>query len=351
MERQEFFDSNTNEVINNNHLLQVVKGRIEKLGIRPNENLGQHFLIDRVAIDLLAQSVNPGNTVIEVGAGVGQLTEALAEKAGKVISIEIDQRYEPVLADITKRYPNVQVIFGDAITFKLQDFMPKKRDGEEVQIVANLPFHITEPFLHKIAGLPIESATLVVGDRLAFAMQASSEASPDFGQLALLAQTFFDIDVLSRVEKQKSFPVPRTDSAIVRLIPKDEHEFKSNKRDFLFRRLFLTAKRSPLVKNCLKEVLIEFERVKQMGTLSKKEHNHRLRSSARVELKRLVEEYNHSRGISPTPQEPSRVELKQLTQNQAREVIEKMGIPDSILDKPFQQLNNSELEILSKALR
>lgn len=351
MERQEFYNPNTEEGINNNQLSQVAKGRIEKLGIHPNENLGQHFLIDRGAIDLLVQSVSPGNTVIEVGAGVGQLTEALAEKAGKVISIEIDQRYEPVLADITNRFSNVQVMFGDAITFKLQDLMPKQRDGEGVQIVANLPFHITEPFLHKIMGLPIENVTLVVGQRLALAIQALSEDSPDFGQLTLLAQTFFDIDVLSIVEKQKSFPVPRTDSAIIRLTPKEEHEFRSNKRDFLFRRLFLTAKRSPLINNCLKEGLIEFERVKQMGTLSKKEHNHRLRSSTRVELKRLVEEYNHSGGKPPTSQKSAAEELKQLTQNQAREVIAKMGIPESILSKPFEQLNNNELEILSKALR
>lgn len=351
MERQEFPDSNTKEGINNNQLFRVVKSRIEKLGIQPNENLGQHFLIDRNAIDLLAQSVNPGNTVIEVGAGIGQLTEVLVEKAGKVISIEIDRRYEPILTDITRRHPNVQVIFGDAITLKLQDLMPQKRDGEGVQIVANLPFHITEPFLHKIVGLPVESVTLVVGQRLALAIQAPNEASPNFGQLTLLAQTFFDIDVLSIVEKRKSFPVPRTDSAIIRFTPKEEHEFRSNRRDFIFRRLFLTAKRSPLVKNCLKEGLIEFERVKQMGTLSKKEHNHRLRSSTRVELKRLVEEYNHSKGTAPTPQKPTEEDLKQLTQNQTRSIIDKMDIPESILSKPFEQLNNNELEILSKALR
>lgn len=351
MERREFYNPNIERGISNNQLSQVIKGRIEKLGIHPNENLGQHFLIDKGAIDLLAQSVNPGDVVIEVGAGVGQLTEVLAEKAGKVISIEIDRRYESVLADVARRFPNVQVIFGDAITFKLQDLVPKKRDSEGVQIVANLPFHITEPFLHKIAGLPIDSATLVVGERLALAIQAANEASPNFGQLTLLTQTFFDIDVLSTVEKQKSFPVPRTDSVIVRLTPKEEREFRSNKRNFLFRRLFLTSKRSPLVKNCLKEGLIEFEQVKQMGTLSKKEHNRRLRNSIHAELKRAVEEYNYPGAIPSTSQKPTVEDFKQVTQNQARSTIEKMDIPESILSKPFEQLNNNELKILSKALR
>lgn len=342
---------NNSQSDKDNALRMLVIERIQQLGIRPNENLGQHFLVDQASINLLAQSVSPGNTVIEVGAGVGQLTEALAEKAGKVISIEIDRRYEPLLADIASRCSNVQVIFGDAISFKLQDLIPKQKDSEGLQIVASLPFHITEPFLHKIAGLLIEDATLVVGEHLAFAIQATSETSPDFGQLTLLAQTFFDIDLLSKIEKQKFFPVPRTDAAIIRLTPKEEHEFRSSRRDFILRRLFSTAKRSPLVKNCLKESLIEFERVKQMGTLSKKEHNHRLRSSARAELKRLVEEYNYSKGTPSAPHGPSGVELKQLTQNQARTVIEKMRIPESILNKPFEQLNNNELEILSKALR
>lgn len=285
---------------NENALRKLVIGRIQQLGIRPNENLGQHFLVDQASVDLLAKSVNPGNTVIEIGAGVGQLTEALAQRANKVISVEIDRRYEPVLTQITRQYPNVEVIFGDALALRFGDFISRQREDTELQIVASLPFHITEPFLHKIAGLPIENATLAVGQRLMYAIQASSEESRNFGQLTLLTQTFFDINVISTIEKKKFYPVPRIDSAIIRLIPKEEHKFRSNRRDFLLRRLFVTAKRSPLVKDALKEGLTE-ERF--------------------------------------------------LTQNQARAIIEKMGIPDGILDKPLQQLNNSELRILSKALR
>lgn len=273
MERSQTESMNNSRLDKENALRKLVMGRIQQLGIRPNENLGQHFLVDQASIDLLAQSVNPGNTVIEIGAGVGQLTEALAQKATKVIAVEIDRRYEPFLTRITQQYPNVEVIFGDAIALRLQDLMPKKRDSEGVQIVASLPFHITEPFLHKIAGLPIENATLAVGQKLVYAIQPPNEENAAFGQLTLLAQTFFDIDVLAIIEKQKFYPAPRTDSAIIRLTPKEEHEFRSNKRAFLLRKLFLTAKRSPLVKNCLKEGLIEFEQVKQIGTLSKKEYN------------------------------------------------------------------------------
>lgn len=294
--------------------------------------------------------------MIEIGAGVGQLTEALAQKATKVISVEIDRRYEPVLTQVAKRHPNVQVIFGDAVALKLQDLIPehkksKNKDDAKVQIVANLPFHITEPFLHKIAGLPIESATLVVGQRVAHAIRAPDEESAVFGQVTLLAQTFFDTDIVATIEKQKSFPAPRTDLAIVKLTPKDEHEFRSNRREFLFRRLFLTAKRSPLVKNSLKEGLIEFARVKETGTRSKRELNRKLRKTVKADLRRTTDDYSHFGETQPEPQKSSKEEERLLTQNQTRALIENMGIPDSVLDKPFQQLNNNELRILSKALR
>lgn len=342
---------NNSGVDKENALRKLVIGRIQQLGIRPNENLGQHFLIDQASVDLLAQSVNPGSTVIEIGAGIGQLTEALAQRATKVISIEIDRRYEPVLTQITRQYHNVDVIFGDALALRLENFIPSRGEDTRVQIIASLPFHITEPFLHKISGLPIESATLAVGQRLIYAIQASSEKSGDFGQLTLLTQTFFDIDAIATIEKKGFFPVPRTNSTIIRLTPKEEYEFRSSKRDFLLRRLFVTAKRSPLVKNALKEGLIEFAQVSEMGTLSKKEHSHRLRRTVKAVLKRMVGDYNHFGEAQPEPQKFRDIEERLLTQNQARAIIEEMGIPNSILDKPFQQLNNNELGIFSRALR
>lgn len=351
MEGLQSEDMNNPGLDKENALRSLVIERIKSLGICPNEKLGQHFLVDQTSIDLLAQSVSPGNTVIEVGAGVGQLTEALAQRATKIISIEIDRRYEPVLAEITRQYPNVEIIFRDALALRFEDFIPRRREDTEVQIVASLPFHITEPFLHKIAGLPIESTTLAVGERLAYAIQAPNEGGAAFGQLTLLAQTFFETEIIAKIEKKKFYPVPRTDSAIIRLIPKEEHEFRSSKRDFLLKRLFVTAKRSLLVKNALKEGLIEFAQVSEMGTLSKREHNQRLRRAVRVDLKRMVGDYNHFGETRPQASKPRDAEGKFLTQNQARAIIGRMGILADILDKPFQQLNNNELRILSKALR
>lgn len=293
-----------NKLYSQNSLQKKVLERIKSAGIKPNEELGQHFLIDGQIINLLAQSVTPGNTVIEIGAGVGQLTDSLAEKATALVAVEIDRRYQPVLSEVEKEHPNARIIYGDALALNYQNFIPKKKakkdDQGGIQVIASLAYHITEPFLHRLVGLPLESTTLVVGQRLARAIQAKYEIDPDFGQLTLLAQTFFDIEILAEVDKRKFFPVPRTDSAVVRLTPKEEEGFRSNRRNFFFRRLFLTSNKSPLVKNALREGLIEY---------------------------------------------------KKLTKNQARAIINQMGILETILEKPFEQLNNNQLRILSKLLR
>lgn len=325
--------------------------RINILNIRPNEELGQHFLIDDVAIGTLAQAVTPGNTVIEVGAGVGQLTDVLAQKAGKVVAIEIDRRYEAVLDEVAKENSNVQIVYADVLTVKFQDLIKGKKkkpqDEEGVQVVASLPYHITEPFLHKLVGLPLESATLVIGQRLARAIQAHGENDPSFGQLTLLTQTFFDIQVLAQLEKQKFFPIPRTDSVIVRLIPRERDDFRTNKRDFLLRRLFLTSKDSPLVKNALREGLIEYVQESKMMGKSKREHNKKVRSAAKIELKEATVEFNHTGNLESKSGEDT---SSQLTKNQARAIIDRMEIPEEILDKPFEQLNNNDLKVLSKSL-
>lgn len=340
-----------------NALEKLIIKRLDALGIRPNENLGQHFLIDQTSINLLAQSVNPDNTVVEVGAGVGQLTEALAQKATKVISIEIDRRYEPVLDDVVNKYPNVNIIFGDALTVKFEDLLPKHQEnaqddnGTRAQIVASLPYHIVEPFLHKLIGLPIESATLVVGQKLRSEIQAKNEESMDFGRLTLLAQTFFDIEVIATVEKDKFFPVPRTESAIIRLTPKEKQELRFNRRDFILRKLFITANKNPLVKNILKEGIVEFAEIKEMGAKSKKEYYHKLRQTVNLDLRRMVDDYNYFGKTQSTPDKSGEREDRILAQNQTSIIIEKMGIPSDILGKPFERLSNYELGILSNALR
>ncbi len=284
-------------------LKKLIIDRLNRLGIRPNENLGQHFLVDEDAINTLADSVVSRATVIEIGAGVGQLTEALAKRANEVVSVEIDERYSPILTQIERANPNVRIVYGDILALEMSALVGKRKG--RTQIIASLPYHITEPFLHKITEFPMHDATLVVGKRFMHAMEVGSETDPSFGQLTLLTQTFFNPQVIRTIEKKKFFPVPRTDSAIIRLTPKTREGMNLSKRDYLLKRLFVTSRYSPLTKNSLKEGLIEL----------------------------------------------ARLSGETLTQNQARAIISEMDIPNDVLDKPFQQLSNENLKALSRALR
>lgn len=329
--------------------LQDVRTRLSEVGASPNEKIGQHFLVNQEAIDLLAQTVNLGSGVIEVGCGVGHVTERLVQKAAKVYGIEIDRRYRPLLDKLTDRFSNLTVIYRDALAVDFDGLWRKDRQ-EDRQIVASLPYHITEPFMQKISPLRLASVTLVVGRRYAGSI-AASVSSSYFGRLSILTSTFFDVETLATIRRNCFFPVPRTDSAMVTLMPKEEHEFRSNRCDFLLRRLFVTAKKNPLVKNALKEGLIEFAQVSGMGTFSKREHNHKIRRTVKADLKRMIDDYNQFGEAQREEVKPREAEERFLTQRQAKASIDKMGIPDSILDKPFALLDNSELRMLYVALR
>ncbi len=328
--------------------------RLEQLGIIPNENLGQHFLIDDGALDKLADNASPGNLVIEVGAGVGQLTERLAARADRVVAIEIDRRYEAVLEQVQAAAGNVAVLYGDAVSYSLENLIEKYRTNEQqsAHVVTNLPYHISEPFLHRIIGVPLESISLLIGSRFARALQVSDEASPDFSHMSLLAQTFFRVELIDQVPKTMIHPPPRTESSIVNLLPKDEEEIRSSRHDYILRRLILTAKKNPMVKNVIKEGLIEFEGIRQYGTTSKRESHQRNRSKVKSELRRVTSQFNSYGSVvfnevSEEDEESGVI----LTQNQARAMIEKMGLSTDILEKSLNNLTNNELATLSRALR
>lgn len=330
-------------------LRKKIFDRMQKYEINPNENLGQHFLLNSNAIESLTQYVIPGNTVIEVGAGIGQVTEELAKKSTKLIAIEIDTRFQPLLTDISKKHDNTKIIFEDVLDTNFSDYFLKNSDTQ-VQIIASLPYHITEPFLQKVTNHPFESITLVVGKQLSKTVTAESEESIDFTKLSLLAQTFYDVEKVLDLSRNDFYPAPRTESAIIRLTPTDEKENRTNKRMHILKKLFSTARKSPLVKNVIKESLIDFAKISQIGTLSKRELHQKVRSSTRADLKQLVFEYNQNHTFE-TIDKPSKKGPVELTQNQARELISQMGISEEILNKPFSQLNNQEIRELSLGLR
>lgn len=330
----------------------IVTSRLEELGIKPSENLGQHFLINGAYIDQIAKFVIPGNNVIEIGVGTGQLTEAMASQANQVTAIEIDKRYEPILSQIEEAHPNVAVIYGDALTLRWEKYFARGKGQTNTQLISNLPYHISEPFFRKLAKLSLsfEDVILMLGKRLVSEIRATSEDSVDFGTISLIAQTFFNIDYITTIHRSCFYPVPGTDSGLVRLLPKSTREAEITRRDHVFRKLFLTEDRNPTVGSILKDALVEYEQSGQKGTLSKSEYARKNRRMAIMNLKAVAEEYNYTRlkAKNDTTSDPHANLLS--TQHLALKRVNSMGIPETILAKPFRQLDNGELKLLSKAL-
>ena len=216
----------------------MISNNLDSINIRPNRELGQHFLVDHAVIKFLADQVNEGGEGLEVGAGDGRLTQKLLKKAKRVIAVEVDERYKSRLLTLSKKHSNLKVIMDDILNLNLNTLMKSRS-----QIISSLPYHISEPFLHKIMTLNIANAVLLVGNKLV----------RNSGKLSLLIHAFFGVELLGEVLKKAFLPVPRTDSTIIKLTPKVE----SDLFNLIVRELFLTASRGSLIKNVLKEKLIK----------------------------------------------------------------------------------------------
>lgn len=320
-------------------------GELERSGLYLNENLGQHFLVDSKAIATLANLVVSEVRVIEVGSGIGHITKELATRAGSVVGVELDRRFQPYLDEVVRENKRISFVYGDVLKMNLPQFIPMFGGA---QVMANLPFHITEPFLSKLVGLKIENAVLLLGDSAAQELE-ENENSLSFGKMSLVAQTFFYSNTVMHVDRSGSYPQSRTDASLVVLEPKSKKEIGSNPADFIFAELIRKERKNGLVINDLKQAIVELKTSPIGSSLSKREFHQRDRANTRRELRRLA--------MDCTPGDYKQTgEIKSgggkvVSQSTALRVIEEMGISDSIINQPFFRLDNQDLRILVAAVR
>ena len=171
--------------------------------------LGQHFLMDRGATIRIASyaELEPEDNVLEIGPGTGNLTEALASRAGHVYAVEIDP---DLAAQLSGRFSNVQVIKGDALKVELPHYN---------KIVSNLPYQISSRITYRLLSRPFETAVLMYQWEFARRL-AAAVGSEEYGRLAMVVGFFCRIEILEKVSKMAFRPVPQVDSAIVRLQPR-----------------------------------------------------------------------------------------------------------------------------------
>lgn len=203
-------------------VLEETKFLIKKYHITANKSLGQNFLIDDVAIDTIVSSAQIGENdlVIEIGPGLGTLTARLLEKAGKVISIELDNRMVAILQDRFKLYNNFELIHDDVLKVDLKELIAKNKQEKEytVKIVANLPYYITTPIIMKLLEdrLPVDSITVMVQKEVADRLTATP-GEKNTGAITYCVSYYCKPSEVLLVPNTSFIPAPEVNSEVIQL--------------------------------------------------------------------------------------------------------------------------------------
>ncbi|HLR08592.1 MAG TPA: 16S rRNA (adenine(1518)-N(6)/adenine(1519)-N(6))-dimethyltransferase RsmA [Bacillota bacterium] len=190
------------------------------------KSLGQNFIIDVNILDnMIAHAgINKRSGVIEIGPGIGALTEQLAMRADQVLAYEIDQRLLPVLQDTLRSYANVQILYEDILQADVHQAINDYFSPDQpVHVVANLPYYITTPILVTLlqAKLPVMSFTVMIQKEVAERM-AAKPGSKDYGSLTIATQYYTCADIIMHVPKSVFIPQPNVDSSVLKLMTRDE---------------------------------------------------------------------------------------------------------------------------------
>lgn len=210
---------------------------LNKFGISAQKRYGQNFLIDANILEKIVASagITKEDTVLEIGPGIGTLTQYLAEAAKQVICVEIDKNMIPVLEYTLADFDNVTVINQDILKADIVNIL-KENGAASAKVVANLPYYITTPIIMELLekDLPIESITVMIQKEVAERMQ-TGPGSKDYGALSLAVAFYSKAEVKMTVSPNCFIPRPNVDSAVIRLDKLKEPAVKVNNRSEMFR--------------------------------------------------------------------------------------------------------------------
>ncbi len=190
------------------------------------KRFGQNFLIDSHVLDkiLNAADISKDDFVVEIGPGIGTMTQFLCERAREVVAVEIDKNLIPILTEDTlKCYDNLTIINEDVLKLDLNALVREKNGGKKIKVVANLPYYITTPIIMQLfeENIPIENITVMVQTEVAERMQAGP-GTKDYGALSLAVQYYAEPYIAAYVPQNCFMPRPNVSSAVIRLKLHDE---------------------------------------------------------------------------------------------------------------------------------
>lgn len=209
---------------------------LKKHQFRMQKKYGQNFLIDANILNKIieAAQITEKDCVLEIGLGIGTMTQYLAEAAGKVIAVEIDRGLIPVLEDTLSSYDNVVVLCEDILKMDLEA-LSRENGGRPIKVVANLPYYITTPIIMGLfeSHIPLASITVMVQSEVAERMR-TGPGSKDYGALSLAVQYYARPEIVARVPASCFLPRPNVDSAVVRLTKYEKPPVEAADEAFLF---------------------------------------------------------------------------------------------------------------------
>ncbi|MBR3174022.1 MAG: 16S rRNA (adenine(1518)-N(6)/adenine(1519)-N(6))-dimethyltransferase RsmA [Eubacterium sp.] len=196
------------------------KAIIDSYSFSFQKKFGQNFLVDSNVLENIIEKarITEGDLVLEIGPGIGTMTQYLCESAREVVAIEIDETLIPILNYTLEDYENVEVINDDALKTDIEKIVKKKNGGKPIKVVANLPYYITTPIIMGLleGKAPIESITIMVQKEVAERMQ-TGPGSKDYGALSLAVQYYADANILMTVPASCFMPRPKVDSSVIKL--------------------------------------------------------------------------------------------------------------------------------------
>ena len=211
---------------------------LQRYGFNFQKKYGQNFLIDTHVLDKIigAAQIGPDDFVLEIGPGIGTMTQYLAEAAREVIAVEIDTKLIPILQDTLKEYDNVTVLNEDILKVDIRKIAEEKNGGKPIKVVANLPYYITTPIIMGLfeSEVPLDSITVMVQKEVADRMQVGP-GTKDYGALSLAVQYYAEPYIVANVPPNCFIPRPAVGSAVIRLTRYQEKPVKVNDASFMFK--------------------------------------------------------------------------------------------------------------------
>ena len=225
---------------------------LQKYNFNFQKKFGQNFLIDTHVLEKIMDSaeITQEDCVLEIGPGIGTMTQYLAERAGHVVVVEIDKNLIPILEETLSAYDNVTIINNDILKVDINKLVDELNDGKPIKVVANLPYYITTPIIMGLfeSHVPIKSITIMVQKEVADRMQVGP-GTKDYGALSLAVQYYAKPQIVANVPPNCFIPRPNVGSAVIRLTryEKPPVEAADEKKMFALIRASFNQRRKTLV--------------------------------------------------------------------------------------------------------